>query len=423
MSTYWHKEWKKGIYLQKLDDPLNLLPLWEPKDIKFAKNAAEKDDNLKVIDKDKFERPLTVPVLMKTVMVGDVFLYHIEDPFDGMNMYPIVRFAPYFDHGYEYPPVENLKGPQKLINFTFSGLVNILKNLANSGWKVGKTTEKWREWLEEHSGRDGLIIPMDKFGGQADKIDATDYPTGYDILTERGKQNMREISQVQLDVPVRKAESGRALAIREHQSLKTKGIIFRNWKNTNVILARTLVEIIRSTRVFSDEEILAVMDEEDMLDEKLFSQAIQIVQRQLEALGVQLPETPEPPNPVRIRTAPPALQAEMLDAYQREMKMYGQFAEQVEQAAVPIAHQLVIRLLRKMQIGRYDTKAVLAPMSPTMRTARRIETLELDKQLIEGGRIGISREMLIEQSDIQDKEKAIADGRQMEAQLAQQAAQ
>ncbi len=201
ISTYWWKEWKKGVYVQKVDDPLNYLSLTKPKDIADAKRFAKTNENIRVIEKDRDENQLTVPVLNRAKMIGDVVLEHTEDPFDGMNLYPLIRFAPYFDHGYEYPPVENLKGPQKLINYTFSSLVNILKNLANSGWKIAKSTERAKEWLEEHGGEDGLVIDLSKFGNSVEKITTTNYPTGFDVITERGKQNMREISQVQLEVP------------------------------------------------------------------------------------------------------------------------------------------------------------------------------------------------------------------------------
>jgi hypothetical protein len=409
VSTCWWKEWKKGAYVQRLDDPLNYLALTDPKDIKYAKTLAEDNENLRVIEKDRYENQLTVPQLNKTVMLGDILLEHIEDPFDGMNLYPIVRFAPYFDHGYEYPPVENLKGPQKLINYTFSSLVNILKNLANSGWKVGKAGQRAIEWLEEHGGEDGLVINLSKFGDKVEKIDTTDYPTGFDIITERGKQNMREISQVQLEVPVRKAESGRALAIREHQSLKTKGIIFRNWNQTNILVARLMVELIRNNDIFSDDEILAIIDEEDLLDDKILDQAKGIIINQIQFQGGRIPQQPQPPNPIRVRNASVEMQAQMLDSFRDEMLIFQQFVEQVEQAAIPIAKEIILKLLRKMQQGRYGIKVDTSPMAPTVRMMRRLETLELDKQLIEGGRQGISRKKLIEISDVQDKEEIIAE--------------
>ncbi len=411
ISTCLWKEWKKGAYVQRLDDPLNYLALTDPKDIAEAKRIAKTNQNIKVIEKDRYEDPLTVPILNITRMAGDILLEHIPDPFDGMNLYPIVRFAPYFDHGYEYPPVENLIGPQKLINYTFSSLVNILKNLANSGWKVGKTTQRWMEWLEEHGGEDGLVIPMEKFGKQVEKINTTNYPTGFDIITERGKQNMREISQVQLTVPkTGRPESGKAKQIDEIRQQRTKGIIFRNWNHTNIMIAQVMVELIRNTKVFSDDEIMAIIDEEeDLLDDKILDQAKGIIINHLQQQGKTIPQRPEPPNPIRMSNAPPELQAQMLDAFQKQMAIFQQFIEKVEQAAKPIAKDIVLKLLRKMQQGRYGIKVDTSPMAPTLRMASRLESLELDDQLLRGGRQGISRKKLIEISDIKDKEEIIAE--------------
>lgn len=408
VSTYWWKEWKEGIYLQKLDDPLNYLALTKPKDITDAKKLAAQDPNLRVIDKDNEENPLTVAVLKKTIMIGDVFLEHHEDPFDGMNLYPIVRFAPYFDHGYEYPPVENLIGPQKLINYAFSSLVNILKNLANSGYFTGKTSQGNKEWLEEHGGEDGVVIDTTKYGNKVEKIKTTDYPTGFDIITQRGKENMREISQVQLVVPQKLGvESGKAKQIDEIRQLRTKGIIFRNWNQTNILIARVIIELIQNTSIFSDDEIMAIIDEEDLLDTKILDQAKGIIINQLQQQGASIPEPPEPLNPIRMSQSPPEIQAQMLDAFQKHMKDFQQFIEQVEQAAIPIAKDIILKLLRQMQQGRYGIKVDTSPMAPTIRMARRLEALELDRQLIEGGRQGISRKKLIEITDVPDKEEII----------------
>ena len=410
ISTCLWKEWKKGAYVQRLDDPLNYLALTDPKDIAEARRIAKTNPNIRVIEKDRYENQLTVPVLNITRMAGDIFLEHIPDPFDGMNLYLIVRFAPYFDHGYEYPPVENLIGPQKLINYTFSSLVNILKNLANSGWKVGKANQRWMEWLEEHGGEDGLVIDLSKFGNKADKIVTTNYPTGFDLITERGKQNMREISQTQLVVPkTGRPESGKAKQIDEIRQQRTKGIIFRNWNQTNILMARVMVELIRNTEVFSEDEIMAIIDDEKLLDEKILDQAKGIIVNQLQQQGAAIPQRPQPPNPIRLSSAPPELAAQMLDNFQEKMAIFQQFIEQVEQAAIPIAKDIVLKLLRKMQQGRYGIKVDTSPMAPTLRIARRLEALELDEQLLRGNRQGISRKKLIEISDIQDQEEIIAE--------------
>lgn len=419
-STYWWKEWKKGVYVQSLDDPLNYLALTKPKEIAEAKRRAEAANAkagkkvVEIIDKDRDENDLTIAVLNKTVMYGDVLVEHIEDPFDGMNLYLTSRFAPYFDHGYEYPPVENLIGPQKLINYTFSSLVNILKNLANSGWITGKTSQRWSEWLNEHGGEDGLHIDRSNFDNFVEKITTTDYPTGFDIITERGKQNMREISQTQLVLPRRgQPESGKAKQIDEIRQQRTKGIIFRNWNQTNVLVARVLVELIRNTNVFSDDEIMAIVDDEDLLDAKILDQAKGVIISQIQQQGGKIPEAPKPLNPIRVRNAPPELQAQMLDVFQEEMDVFKQFINEVEQAAIPLAKDIVLKLLRQMQQGRYGIKVDTSPMAPTVRMMRRLETLELDKQLIEGGRQGISRKKLIEITDVQDKEEIINEETQL----------
>jgi len=409
VSTCWWKEWKKGAYVQKLDDPLNYLVLTEPKDIKEAKRLAEDNENIRVIEKDRNENPLTVAILNKTVMLGDKLLEHYEDVFEGMNLYTIIRFAPYFDHGYEYPPVENLIGPQKLINYSFSALVNILKKLANSGWITGKAAQSKKEWLEDHGSEDGVVIDRSEFNNYIEKIEETKYPAGHERVFEIGKENMREIAQVQLEVPIRKAESGRALAIREQKSIKTKGIIFRNWNHTNILAARVIVELIRNNDIFSDDEIIEIIDEEDLIDDKILDQAKGIIINQIRNQGGKIPSQPQPPNPIRVRNASIEMQAQMLDTFKDEMMLFQQFVEQVEQAAIPLAKEIILKLLRKVQQGRYGIKVDTSPMAPTMRMMKRLESLELDKQLIEGGRQGISRKKLIEISDVADKEEIIAE--------------
>ena len=410
VSTYWWKQWKKGVYLQRKQDPLNYLPIVDPKEIKLAKEMAEMmPDDVLVIEKDREGNHIVIPTLMKTVMVGDVLLTHMEDPFDGMTLYPICRFSPYFDHGYEYPPVQNLVGPQKLLNFTFSSLVNIVKNLANSGWKVGGGSERQKEWLEDHGSEDGLILDTTKFGNKIDKIEPNPYPTGFDILTQRSKENMREIAQVRLEAPESGKESGKALEIREQQSLKTKGIIFRNWNQTNIIIANVLVELIRNTNVYSDDEILAIMDQEDLIDAEILDNAKGIVINQLREQGQEIPTAPKAPNPIRMANAIPELQARTLEVFQAESESYASFVGQVENMAKPIAQEIILKLLRGMQQGRYGVKVDTSPMAPTMRFARNLEVMALDRQLLEGGRQGISREQLIEMSDVPNKEEIIAE--------------
>ncbi len=409
-STCWWKEWIKGAYVQKLDDPLNYFAITDPEDIKQAKLVAETDENIRVIEKDRDENQLVIARLNKTVMVGDIILDHIEDPFNGMNLYPVMRFAPYFDHGYEYPPVESLKGPQRLLNFSFSAMVNMLKGLANTGWITGKTTQVKKEELEETGNQDGTVLDITDYGGKLEKITQNEFPVGFQIVAEQSKENMRSNAQVQLVAPgKRKVESGEAKKVDEIRQARTKGIMFRNWNHTNRIAANTLIELIRNMPIFSDDEIMAIVDEKDLIDPKILDQAKQLVRNQIQQMGKQIPEQPNQPNPFRMANAEPEMQAQMLDAFIKETEIYGRFVAQVEEMAVPIAKNIILKLLRQMQSGRYGIKVDTSPMAPTIRMVKRLEILELDEQLIKGARPGISRTKMIEASDVNDKEAVIAD--------------
>jgi hypothetical protein len=154
---------------------------------------------------------------------------------------------------------------------------------------------------------------------------------------------------------------------------------------------------------------MAIIDEDDLIDPKIFEEAKQIVIRQLEQSGAQIPQQPEEPNPIRAREAPVSMQAEILDAFQAEMNAFREFVEGVEAAATPIARDIMLNLIRQMQTGRYGIKVDTSPMAPTMRMIRNVEIRELNAALLEGGQPGISRKQMVEASDVQNKDEIIAD--------------
>lgn len=405
VSTYLWKEWKKGIYVKRVGDPLNYIALTKKKDIRQAREAAAQNDNIQIIEKDRDGQPLVVPVLNKTTMVGDVLVDHVDDPYNGMSLFTLVRFAPYFDSGYEYCVVENLIGPQKIINMASSTLINLVKKVANGGWFVGKTTKRNRDWLATHGTEDGIVIETDKYGGQVKKIEATDYPVGVDTLAERMKGNMRDTSQVELVSPQRTNESGKAKQIDEAQSLRTMGVIFRNWKYTNTLLIQVLVELIRNTDVFSDEEIMAVIEEDGLIDEAMLAEARQLV---AEAFGVEIPEPPTPPSPELLQQMEPVAQQASVSAFEEEAELFRAIMAGIDQEAIPIAKAHMIDEIRGMQRGRYGVKVDISPSSPTRRIAKMKEAFLVNTALIEGGQPGLSREQLLATTDLDGKDEAIA---------------
>ena len=405
VSTYFWKEYKKGIYVERLDDPMNFVALTKPKDIAQAKRLAEQSDLIAITEKDRDGQPLVVPILNKTIMVGDVLVDHIEDPFNGVSLFPIVRFAPYFDSGYEYCVVENLIGPQKIINMASSTLINLIKQVANGGWFTGKSTKKNKDWLALHGSEDGIVIDKMDFSGFVEKIKATDYPVGVDTLAERMKGNMKDTSQVELVNPKRTTESGKAKQIDEAQSLRTMGVIFRNWKYTNVLLIQVLVELIRNTDVFSDEEIMAIVEEDGLIDDAMLNEARQLV---VDTIGIEMPRPPEPVDPAFLEQIPPETGQLMINQFQTDQDLFLQLMEAIDAEAIPIAQAQMLDEVRNLQKGRYGIKVDISPSSPTRRIAKQREAFLLNTALIEGNQPGLSRKQLIETTDLDNKEEAIA---------------
>ena len=150
-------------------------------------------------------------------------------------------------------------------NFFFSSAANKLKKLANSGWFVNGGTEAKKEELEDNSHRNGIVIDKSQYGGVVEKIKEDDFPIGAITMATLAKENVRETSQVQTEEPRKSSESGKSREIREAQNLRTKGVIFRNWNFTNNISGQVLIELIRNTDIFSEEEIRELVDKERLI--------------------------------------------------------------------------------------------------------------------------------------------------------------
>lgn len=407
VSTFWWREWKKGVYVQRADDPLSYLALTKPTDITDAKRFAEQNERISIIEKDRNDNPLVVAVLNMTTMVGDVLVDHVEDPFNGMNLFPIARYSPYFDNGYEYGLVENLIGPQKLLNFSVSSIANQLKQLANTGWVVGKANDKQKAFLEEHGNEDGIVLNKTEYGS-LEKITPNQYNVGLDAQAQRMVQHMRDTVQVRLqERPGGGKESGKAKEIEERQGLKVQGVPFRNWKWTLTIIFRVLIGLIRNTDVFSEDEIRALVEEGDLIDEEMLATARQLVVQQFEEAGIQLPGPPQEPNPVILQNAEPVVQQTIIAAFQDELAIFNQVQKLIDQQAIPIAQGIMMDEIRSMQRGRYGIKIDTSPQSATMRFMQEEKIFRLNSALLEGGQAGVAREQLVEAVDIKNQEDII----------------
>lgn len=401
-SITWWKEWKKGLYLQRQDDPLNFLAITGDKEMSEAKQLAEENpDRVRIVSKDRRGKPLVVPVLNKTVMVGDFILEHDVDPFNGLTNFPLVRFSPYFSHGYEFGIVENLIDPQQQVNWSWSMELNLTKLLANTGWIVGSAIGKALNFLKVHGGEDGIILSEKDYGGKIEKMKLNEFPAGFDVMTEKGSRHIAQISNVRMEEPQfdDKNMSGKAIALKQQSSMTGSAKPFANYDYTMRLFGNLTIDMIRHTDVYSEDEIKAIIDEEDLIDARLLDEARQIITSMLGQVGYEIPTPPD-------MTVP-----EMVDA--AEVEAYQKLTSQLESEASRIAQELIFAEIQNIGKGRYGTTVDQMAMGPTMRIQQSIETFELNKALIESNQPGVARRLLIEATDVPNKEEIIAEVPQM----------
>ena len=183
------------------------------------------------------------------------------------------------------------------------------------------------------------------------------------------------------------------------------GVIFRNWKYTNTLLIQVLVELIRNTNVFSDDEIMAVVEEDGLIDDAMLNEARQIV---VQAFGIELPQPPTPLDPQLVQQMAPETAQLVINQFAQKSDIFRQLIEAIDQEAIPIAKAHMLDEIRGMQRGRYGIKVDISPSSPTRRIAKRIELQALSETLAAGGQAPLPRDMIINSWDIDNKEEAIA---------------
>ena len=438
-SHTWWREPKKCVHwYDKRESELESLFLVKDKDISLARKAtkifeeaakASKEQAIalaKAANKDLRDpkiraaieeagtpifsiEEVTSYVMHHTIRVGDTFLEDRVDELNGVQMFPLNFYWPYWINGYKSGVSEDLIGTQEEINWTHSMAMNLIKKLANKSFKIkGDPTGLFVKWLEDHAGDNNLVIDESRGDGRVEDVEENPFPAQiFEMFSQSAMENARTITGVRTEMPEKdtKALSGRAIFLKKQTEIQGSMSLMNNWYYTLAIFGDLIVDIIRKNDIFSDDEIREIVDSEDLFDETILNQAKGIIINQIQQQGGRIPQQPQPPNPIRARNASVEMQAQMLDSFRDEMAIFQQFVEQVEQAAKPLDEEIVLSLIHKMKSGKYSTKVITSPMSETMRAIKALETFELQKLLIESQDVGLDGDDLIDVTDVPNKEK------------------
>ena len=205
------------------------------------------------------EQERIVPVLHKTVTVGELELENIDDPFNGISLYPLFRFCPYWLDGVAMGKIDNLKDPQREKNKRRSQALHYLNSISD-GWvyEQGSITNP-----------DDLDIPHANIEYKAGKQAPGRKPmpqlsVGHLALSEKGADDIKEISGANNSLQGMvedRGESGKTVEKRQMGGALIQEPVMDNWHYTQQIFATALIEVIRRSNVYSKEEIKAIVDE------------------------------------------------------------------------------------------------------------------------------------------------------------------
>lgn len=181
-----------------------------------------------------------------TVVAGDVVLHDDWSPY---KCFTVVPFFPMFRRGRTLGLVENLLGPQELLNKVSSQELHVVNTTANSGWKVktGALKNMSLAELEQRGAQTGIVLELDEMDS-AEKITPNATPSGLDRISYKAEEHIKTISGV-TDYQTGQARedvSAKALQTNVAQGSANMAKVLDNLNRSDTLLARTVLGMVQS---------------------------------------------------------------------------------------------------------------------------------------------------------------------------------
>lgn len=205
-------------------------------------------------------RLLTTKKLVKrrrwTVTADDILLHDDWSPY---KHFTVVPYFPHFRYGRTIGKVENLLGPQELLNKSVSQELHVINTTANSGWKIksGSLQNMTVEELEARGAQTGLVLELDD-PASADKITPNQVPTGLDRLSFKAEEYIKSVSSVSDSMQGfdREDVAAKAIAAKQQRGAVTLIKPLDNLQRTDWLLARAVLDIVQC--YYTEERTLRI---------------------------------------------------------------------------------------------------------------------------------------------------------------------
>ena len=194
------------------------------------------------------------PRIRWTVGAGREILHDEWSPY---NHFTVVPFFPYFRRGHAIGVVENLLGPQELLNKVSSQELHVINTTANSGWKLkaGSLQNMSAAELEARGAQTGVVLELDEVA-DAEKILPNQVPSGLERVSFKAEEHIKTISGVPDATTgfAREDVSAKALKANQVRASANFAMVQDNLNRTDHFLARNLLDIVQ--RYYTEERLI-----------------------------------------------------------------------------------------------------------------------------------------------------------------------
>ena len=191
-----------------------------------------------------------------TVVASNVVLHDDWSPY---RHFTVVAYFPYFRRGTTIGLVENLLGPQELLNKVSSQELHVVNTSANSGWKIKRNAlqNMTPAELENRGSQTGLVLELDEINN-AEKITPNQTPSGLDRISYKAEEHIKSISGVSDYMAgfAREDVSAKSVNANKQSGQANLAKVMDNMNRTDTILARNILDLVQE--FYTEERLIFI---------------------------------------------------------------------------------------------------------------------------------------------------------------------
>lgn len=188
----------------------------------------------------------------------------LHDEWSPYNHFTVVPYFPIFRYGRTIGAVENLLGPQEILNKVSSQELHVINTTANSGWSIEENslTNMSVEELEVSGAKTGLVVEYRKGAQPPQKIQPNQVPSGLDRVSMKTEDHIKTISGVSDSMQGfdREDVAAKAIAYKQQRGAVNLTKPLDNLERTDWILARNVLDIVQN--YYTEPRLISIIHED-----------------------------------------------------------------------------------------------------------------------------------------------------------------